>query len=74
MRSRSVFAAAVVLSLSTGLFGDEAPVNGNDDIAKLARSSNAFGFDLYQRLRGKPGNLVISPASVTTALTMPWGG
>jgi len=41
---------------------------------KIAHSSNAFGFDLYQRLRQKPGNLVISPASITTALTMTWGG
>ena len=32
-----------------------------DAVAKLARSSNAFGFDLYQRLRRQPGNLVISP-------------
>jgi len=44
------------------------------DASKLARSSNAFGFDLYQRLRRAPGNLVISPASITTALTMTWGG
>ena len=43
-------------------------------VAQLARSSNAFGFDLYQRLRQQPGNLVISPASLTTALTMTWGG
>ncbi|MEO6194842.1 MAG: serpin family protein [Thermoanaerobaculia bacterium] len=42
--------------------------------AKLARSSNAFGFDLYQRLLQQPGNLVISPASLTTALAMTWGG
>jgi serpin B len=45
-----------------------------DAVAKLARSSNVFGFDLYQRLRLKPGNLVISPASLTTALAMTWGG
>ena len=44
------------------------------DAARLARSSNAFGFDLYQRLRQAPGNLVISPSSITTALTMTWGG
>ncbi len=43
-------------------------------VAKLAGSSNAFGFDLYQRLRQGPGNLVISPASITTVLTMAWGG
>lgn len=48
-----------------------------DAVAKLARSSNAFGFDLYQRLRAAAGadaNLVISPSSITTALTMTWGG
>ena len=43
-------------------------------LARLARGSNAFGFDLYRRLRGTPGNLVISPASLATALTMAWGG
>jgi serpin B len=41
---------------------------------KLAQSSNAFGFDLYRRLCQKPGNLVMSPASITTALTMAWAG
>ncbi|HSK80643.1 MAG TPA: serpin family protein [Thermoanaerobaculia bacterium] len=49
-------------------------MTGKDAAAKLAQSSNAFGFDLYQRLRQKPGNLVLSPASITTALAMPWGG
>jgi serpin B len=43
-------------------------------VAGLARSSNAFGFDLYQRLRQRPGNLILSPASVSTALTLTWGG
>lgn len=43
-------------------------------MGRLARSGNTFGFDLYRRLREKPGNLVISPASLTTALTMAWGG
>lgn len=74
MKFRPAFAAAVALLLSGALAGAVAPRKGNDALTKLARSSNAFGFDLYQRLRGKPGNLVVSPASVTTALTMPWGG
>jgi serpin B len=43
-------------------------------IGGLAQSSNAFGFDLYRRLRWNPGNLVISPASLATALAMTWGG
>ena len=36
--------------------------------------NNEFGFDLYRRLRSAPGNLVISPASLSIALTMAWGG
>lgn len=49
-------------------------MNDQEAAAALARSSNAFGLDLYQRLRQTPGNLVVSPASITTALTMPWSG
>jgi serpin B len=45
-----------------------------NELSELARSSNAFGFDLYQRLRRTPGNLVVSPASLTLALAMTWGG
>ena len=43
-------------------------------VKELAGSSNAFGFDLYARLRARPGNLVVSPSSMVTALTMTWGG
>lgn len=43
-------------------------------VKQLAGGSNAFGFDLYARLRAKPGNLVVSPSSMVTALTMTWAG
>lgn len=45
-----------------------------DAVTKLAQGSNAFGFDLYKRLQKEPGNIVFSPASITTALAMTWGG
>jgi serpin B len=45
-----------------------------DQLQALAQSSNAFGFDLYQRVRKASGNVVFSPASITTALAMAWGG
>jgi serpin B len=65
--------------LLSGTLTAAAPVKGKPAPAKeavvnLAQSSNAFGFDLYQRLRNEPGNLVFSPASITTVLTMAWGG
>jgi len=43
-------------------------------VRAVANSSNAFGFDLYARVAEAPGNLAISPASITTALAMAWGG
>lgn len=39
----------------------------------LSGSSNAFGFDLYRQSE-KNGNFAISPASITLALTMTYGG
>jgi len=78
-RSRWIFSLVASVILPGTLICTGAPLKGKpalskDTVAKLALSSNAFGFDLYQRLRQTPGNLVISPASVTTALTMAWGG
>jgi serpin B len=44
------------------------------DVVRLAAESNTFGFDLYGRLRSDPGNLAVSPASVSMALVMTWAG
>ena len=41
---------------------------------RLAQSSNALGFDLYERLRDREGNLAFSPASIEIALAMTWAG
>jgi serpin B len=49
---------------------DPVPV----EMTRLARRNNAFAFDLYRGLGPGSGNLVVSPASVTTALSMAWGG
>jgi serpin B len=43
-------------------------------MTRLARGNNAFAFDLYRGLGADSGNLVVSPASVSTALAMAWGG
>jgi len=51
-----------------------APKPPADGTSRLARSSNAFGLDLYRQLKAAPGNQVFSPASISTALAMAWGG
>jgi serpin B len=38
--------------------------------SKAAAASNAFGLDLFQKLRFRPGNLLISPYSLHTAMAM----
>ncbi|MEI8257979.1 MAG: serpin family protein [Deltaproteobacteria bacterium] len=44
------------------------------DQRDAARSSNAFGADLYRSVRSQPGNLVFSPASITLAFGMTEAG
>ena len=50
------------------------PASTPDEMTRLARSSNAFAFDLYRGLGPGAGNRAISPASVSTALAMAWAG
>jgi serine protease inhibitor len=51
--------------------GTEAP---DSDVEALVKGNNAFAFDLYQRLRDRPGNLILSPYSLSTALGMTSAG
>ena len=46
----------------------------NSDVQPLAKSNNAFGFDLWRLVGRRAGNLTVSPASLSTALAMTWGG
>jgi serpin B len=42
--------------------------------AALATASNSFGLDLWSRVRAEPGNISISPASISIALAMTGAG
>jgi serpin B len=44
------------------------------DLAELSQGNAAFAFDLYQVLKGQPGNLFISPYSLSVALAMTYAG
>ena len=46
----------------------------DEELTRLTRSSNAFAAELWRKVRGSPGNLALSPASITLALAMTWGG
>jgi serpin B len=63
--------------MTTGKSADTtSPVSppSPSEVARLARSSNTFAIDLWSQLREAEGNLAVSPASITLALAMTWGG
>ncbi len=43
-------------------------------MTELVQGNNRFGFDLYGKLRGQPGNLFFSPYSISAAMAMTYGG
>jgi serine protease inhibitor len=44
------------------------------DAKPLVEANNRFAFDLYARLRDEPGNLFLSPFSISTAFGMTYAG
>ncbi|MBI4952868.1 MAG: serpin family protein [Myxococcales bacterium] len=52
--------------------GPAIEASGTSDAA--VRAANAFGLDLYERLRSAEGNLAFSPASIALALAMTYAG
>jgi serpin B len=44
------------------------------ELGTLARSNNAFGLDLYAKIRAQKGNLAMSPVSLSTVLSLTWAG
>jgi len=70
-------AAALVFAgvLGAALVSSDVAAGGpGEEALSAAVSSNAFGLDLYAKLRGEPGNIFFSPASISTALAMLYSG
>jgi serpin B len=68
LRHPILWLVATVLSAQT-LWSE--PILATNDIVK---ANNAFAMDLYSQLAKHPGNLVVSPFSIDTALTMAYAG
>ncbi len=65
----------IVLSVAvSGLTSALDSAWASDESLALARSYNASGFELFGELAKAPGNLVISPYSIGTAMTMAFAG
>ena len=57
----------VLLSYSPYVFAET-------DVTKLVRDNTTFAFDLYHKLCTSDGNIIYSPYSISTALTMTYAG
>ncbi|MBP7745451.1 MAG: serpin family protein [Phycisphaerae bacterium] len=51
-----------------------APEVGRPALQELAQGNTAFGLELYAQVRGQPGNLAVSPLSISVALAMTYAG
>jgi serpin B len=76
----------VLLAACTGSSGTEIPELKSDlernlapnvstsELASLVDGNTQFAADLYRRVHGEPGNLFMSPYSISTALAMTYAG
>jgi serine protease inhibitor len=56
--------------------GTAAKKQSGEDVAsqRIVEGNNRFALDLYAKLRGRQGNLFLSPYSISTALAMTYAG
>ncbi len=74
LRIALAFAIVTLLVGSRGWAEEPQPAGADAAVRGLVKGNASFALDLYARLRGASGNLFVSPFSVSTALTMTYGG
>ena len=66
--------AAALLLGALGAVADPRPGDRVPDRKAVVQGHNEFALDLYGRLSAEPGNLFVSPYSISTALAMTYAG
>jgi serpin B len=75
MRQRWSVVVIICLVLTMAAFAAQpATTITTPEQAKVAKSNNAFAIELYSQLSRRPGNLFLSPESISTALAMTYAG
>ena len=71
----SNFAFLAVLSLSVSVAtAAQAQYAGSMDEKSVIESYNRTGFNLFLTCKSKPGNVLLSPYSIGTAMSMTYAG
>ncbi|HZE20533.1 MAG TPA: serpin family protein, partial [Desulfobaccales bacterium] len=60
--------------IQSQLAREQSPETSADNQARLASDNLAFAMELYHQLAGQPGNLLLSPYSISQALAMVYAG
>ena len=77
---RRIKALIVVFTLTTVIFtplvcnGQKSESSEADLAREFASGNSAFALDLYQAFKNTPGNLCVSPYSISSALALTYGG
>ena len=74
MRTGTRAGMTCVLVVLTATWAGAATPTPAPDVAKLVEGNNAFALDLYAKIANQPGNLFLSPYSISTALGMTYAG
>ncbi|MEY2428908.1 MAG: serpin, partial [Verrucomicrobiota bacterium] len=69
-----VCTALLVLAIVDASKKSPRPFTRSAAVKSVVEGNTAFALDLYQKLKGNPGNLFFSPYSVSTALGMTYAG
>jgi len=73
MKIKSIILPIIIIA-TISIISPFAFADANGDLQTVVKGNNAFGFELYQELKGKEGNLFFSPYSISTALAMTYAG
>src|SRR5262245_17584153 len=65
---RFFMASILIATMSAASLAQERPMS------EVVQGNNQFAVDLYAKLREQPGNLFLSPASISTALALTYAG
>ncbi len=65
----SIFGGGITLAQSSKP-RNTSPVSSAEDQSKLVADNTGFAFDLYKLLKARPGNLFLSPYSISSALAI----
>ena len=74
MKRRKAVPLPALFAVALALAWAPTPSTAQPNVDSLARDNTAFALDIYRELASSPGNLILSPYSISSALAMTYAG